>query len=166
MLFPIFFGHLTFASHRCWTIYIKKGVYLAAEAWRRQYGEAVHHEAKRDKGGQALHYVRPGVGPYVLGGRRQAAEPDGRAVYVSPDGLRLPDIVQAYEYDVARKEAAAGDGGHARQVVSFLEKFLQESGAEQRETSQAGFRVVVTTSTLEDWLFRGDHPVLACMSLQ
>ena len=37
MLFPIFFGHLTFASHRCWTIIIKKGVFLAAEAWRQEY---------------------------------------------------------------------------------------------------------------------------------
>ena len=26
MLFPIFYGHLTFASHRCWTVFVKKGV--------------------------------------------------------------------------------------------------------------------------------------------
>ena len=43
MLFPILFGHMTFASHRCWTVYVKKGVYLAAEAWRKLYGRAVRH---------------------------------------------------------------------------------------------------------------------------
>ena len=25
MLFPILFGHMTFASHRCWTVFVKKG---------------------------------------------------------------------------------------------------------------------------------------------
>ena len=29
MLFPNFFGHTTFAVHRCWTIMMKKGVFLA-----------------------------------------------------------------------------------------------------------------------------------------
>ena len=44
MLFPILFGHMTFASHRCWTIYIKKAVFLAAEAWRRRYGKSARHK--------------------------------------------------------------------------------------------------------------------------
>ena len=26
MLFPMLFGHLTYASHRCWTVYIKKAI--------------------------------------------------------------------------------------------------------------------------------------------
>ena len=45
MLFPILFGHLTFASHRCWTVYVKKAIFLAAEAWRRKYGTSVKHAA-------------------------------------------------------------------------------------------------------------------------
>ena len=40
MLFPILYGHLTFASHRCWTIYIKKGYLsccgsMAPKIWAR-----------------------------------------------------------------------------------------------------------------------------------
>ena len=59
MLFPIFYGHLTFASHRCWTIYIKKGIYLAAEAWRRKYGHGLQHEGKQEEGGVVVQFVRP-----------------------------------------------------------------------------------------------------------
>ena len=36
--------------------------------------------------------------------------------------------------------------------------------SEQREVEEQRF--VVTTSTLEDWLFRGDHPTLKAMSFQ
>ena len=36
MIFPILYGHLTFASHRCWRVFVKKGVYEAVEAWRKK----------------------------------------------------------------------------------------------------------------------------------
>ena len=32
MIFPILYGHMTFSSHRCWTVYAKKAVFQAAEA--------------------------------------------------------------------------------------------------------------------------------------
>ena len=54
MLFPIFYAHMTVASHRCWNVFVKKGVFLAAEAWRRQYGRAVRHAALQDDGGEIL----------------------------------------------------------------------------------------------------------------
>ena len=38
MAFPILFGHLSFTTHRCWTVFMRKSIYLAAEAWRRYYG--------------------------------------------------------------------------------------------------------------------------------
>ena len=48
MLFPIFYGHMTFASHRCWTVFIKKGIFLAAEAWCKRFGRVVRHAALRE----------------------------------------------------------------------------------------------------------------------
>ena len=54
MLFPIMFGHLTFASHRCWTVYLKRAVFLACEAWRRTYGQSILHSAKKAGGGVLL----------------------------------------------------------------------------------------------------------------
>ena len=72
MLFPILFGHLTFASHRCWTVFIKKAVFLASEAWRTEYGTAVrppspwiiisnHHS----QSGNLLHRKYPPQGSIV-----------------------------------------------------------------------------------------------------
>ena len=58
MLFPLLFGHMTFASHRCWTVYVKKAVFLAAEAWRAAYGRSVKHAAVTAGGGESIRHVR------------------------------------------------------------------------------------------------------------
>ena len=50
-------------------------------------------------------------------------------------------------------------------ALTFLQKFLNECCTESEERDESGQRFVVTTSTLEDWLHRGDHPILAPMSL-
>ena len=39
MMFPILFGHLSFTTHRCWTVFMRKAMYLAGEAWRQVYGQ-------------------------------------------------------------------------------------------------------------------------------
>ena len=53
-LFPILFGHMTFASHRTWTVYVKKAIFLAAEAWRALHGETVRRAVLADSGGELL----------------------------------------------------------------------------------------------------------------
>ena len=68
MMPPIVYGHLTYASHRCWTVYIKKGVFLAAEAWRREYGSSLRHKAKQDGDRAAVQFFGRGVDPYTLEG--------------------------------------------------------------------------------------------------
>ena len=35
MAFPILLRHLSFTTHRCWTVYMRKAIFLAAEAWRQ-----------------------------------------------------------------------------------------------------------------------------------
>ena len=66
MIFPILYGHMTFASHRCWTVYVKKGVFKAAEAWRRLYGSSIRHAAIRAGGGEIIQHFRQGMDPYPL----------------------------------------------------------------------------------------------------
>ena len=46
MAFPVLFGHLSFTSHRCWTVYMRKSIYLAAESWRQHYGQAAAQPCK------------------------------------------------------------------------------------------------------------------------
>ena len=66
MIFPILYGHMTFASHRCWTVYVKKGVFQAAQAWRRVYGRSIRHAAIRAGGGEIIQHLRQGMDPYPL----------------------------------------------------------------------------------------------------
>ena len=51
-VFPILFGHMTFASHRTWTVYVKKAVFLAMDAWRELYGATVRQATVADGDGE------------------------------------------------------------------------------------------------------------------
>ena len=84
MLFPILFGHLTFASHRCWTVYLKKAVFLACEAWRRTYGQSILHSAKKAGGGELLQHLRPDRPPYMMVGWKKIVE-NGLEFFEGPD---------------------------------------------------------------------------------
>jgi hypothetical protein len=151
MLFPILFGHMTFASHRCWTIFIKKAVFLASEAWRGEYGKAVRHAALKDGGGELVQYIRVGMDPYpLLGWKKIQMCENGAVAYEGPHGEVYEDLQQVYEHEVAAKALQTGVSEN-RLALSFLQKFLKECCSEQREEEQENARVVVTTSTLEDW---------------
>ena len=86
MLFPILFGHLTFASHRCWTVFVKKGVFMAFEARRKVWGEPVRRAAKKDGDGEMLQHLRPGLPPYPLLGWRRRTLEDGSELLDGPHG--------------------------------------------------------------------------------
>ena len=150
MLFPIFYGHMTFASHRCWKVFIKKGVFLAAEAWRREFGRAVRHAALRDGGGEILQYNRAGMDPYPLvGWKKIPLEGSDVVVYEGPDGQVFESLQDVYEQVVAIKTATAGVD-KSKVNLSVLQHFLNECCTEQEERSEEGRRFVVTSSTLED----------------
>jgi hypothetical protein len=165
MLFPILFGHMTFASHRCWTVFVKKGIFLAAEAWRSQYGRAVRHAALTDGGGAILQFKRDGYDPEPLPGWREVKLGDeGAVVYEGPNGELFDNLLAAYDYFKAQQCAQAGVAD-AKLPLTFLQKFLNECCSEKEHREEGEQRIVITTSTLEDWLHRGQHPILAPMSL-
>ena len=136
LMFPILFGHMTFASHRCWTVHIKKGVALAAEAWRLQYGNAVRHSALRAGGGELLHVIRSGRDPYPLLNWSKVERPDGTIVYEHKDGFLAQTLDEAYDHDVA----CAEQGAFQQDKASLL--YLKRLITEANQTEDDG-----TTST-------------------
>jgi hypothetical protein len=147
-------------------VFVKKAVYLAAEAWRREYGRAVRHSALKDGGGEILQFNRAGMDPYPLIGWKKVVPDDGsRITYEGPHGEVYEDLEQVYEYEIATKHAEAG-ADSTKVHLSILQQFLNDCCTEKGERTEADMRVVITTSTLEDWLNRGDHPILKPMSLQ
>ena len=60
------------------------------------------------------------------------------------------DLQQVYEQEVGAKAAQSGMSEN-RLALTFLQKFLTECCSEQQHKEEDGTRVVVTTSTLEDY---------------
>ena len=149
MLFPILFGHLTFASHRCWTVFVKKAVYLAGEAWRKKYGKSVRRAALRDGGGELIQYLRTGMDPYPMIGWRKVDLESGQTLYEGPNGDVVDDIQHAYELEVAAKASQTGLPEN-KVGLTFLQKFINNCCSEDQDTEIEGGRVILTTSTLED----------------
>jgi len=85
-------------------------------------------------------------------------------MYEGPGGEVFQSLQEVYEHVVAARIASA-DADKSKVHLSVLQHFLNERCSEKEEHSEEDRRFVVTSSTLEDYLYRGDHPVVANMSL-
>ena len=141
-------------------------VFLAAEAWRRRFGHAVRHAALQDGGGAILQYNREGMDPYPLvGWKKINTGEEGCHHYEGPNGEVCEDLQQAFEMELATKHIA-NSVDSTKVHLSVLQQFLNDCCSEKETRQEGEQRYVVTTSTLEDYLFRGGHPIVASMSLQ
>ena len=182
MIFPILYGHLTFTSHRCWTVYTKKAIFLAAESWRSMYGQSIRHAAIKAGGGEILQHLRQGMDPYPLPGWRWI-DCEGLRLLEGPHGERCPTSAEAFDIVAATCNAGSSQKD-VRQHLTMIQKFLNECCSEtitravvdDQDTDltaahsiapddppETVVRHAVTTSPLEDWLWRGDHPILVDM---
>ena len=88
-MFPILFGHMTFASHRTWAVYVKKAIFLAMEAWRGLHGETVRRAVLADSGGELLKVfytdARGNKSLWPLRGWKRV-EVDGESLLEGPNG--------------------------------------------------------------------------------
>ena len=167
MIFPILYGHMTFASHRCWTVYVKKAVFQAADAWRRLYGSSIRHAAIKAGGGEIIQHFRQGMDPFPLQGWRWV-KVDGENVYLENSiGLRCATTAEAYDCEFADIKSGENDKD-TREQLTFIQKFLNQCCTESLTMSEEEdgdhVRQIVTTSPLEDWLWRGDHPIVKDMN--
>ena len=55
-IFPMLFGHMTFASHRCWTVYVKKAIFLAMATWRALFAHTLIRNAIAEGGGEIVKF--------------------------------------------------------------------------------------------------------------
>ena len=172
MMFPILFGHLSFTTHRCWTVYIRKAMWLAGEAWRQAYGQLATQEVGAEP--SRLAYTFPsGVTVNLPTGWREF-ERDGIKVYESPDGFEYDSL------DLLEEQLKQGsEGGHCatagnaaavlRRVCTDLQEGAIEDDAPTEDApGSAGARArrgPVALSQLDDWLHRGDNPIVRDMNL-
>ena len=167
-LMPIMFNTMTYFSHRCWKVFIKRAIFLAAQTWRAKFGQSVRHSFIKDGGGIALRYMIKDKELYPLVGWQRVCLDNGAELYRHPDGTERGDLQSAYDYDVAVKsKSASGSSKDERKVaLTSLQRFLNEAEAETtQDMDRQGTRRVRTTTPVDDWLHRGDHQVLKDMPL-
>ena len=113
--------------------------------------------------------------PYPLVGWRWI-DVDGQRLLEGPQGKRCETTMEAFDFEMSTR--TDGTSKAPSQQLNFLHKFINEYGGETFELNpdDGGARVdgddiedskvdrqTVTTGPLEDWLWRGDHPVLKDM---
>ncbi|CAK0817607.1 unnamed protein product, partial [Prorocentrum cordatum] len=165
MVFPMLFGHLSFMTHRCWKVFMRKSIYLAAESWRRRYGQA---DAAESAPTASITYAAPGTGQQVAMPGWREVQREGETVYVSPDGEEF----DAIEYAHQAFQIANASGGSLRDATKALNKMREGEAEEVPEApgptveglAQGKFRGAVL-SQHDDWMHRGDHPIVRDMSL-
>ena len=91
-------------------------------------------------------------------------------VYDGPKGQRSTNVAKAFDQHMSSKVCSAKDKD-SKDALTILGKFLQDNlGTAQTQTDEQiqdqRRPVVITTSTLEDYLWRGDDPLVKDMSLQ
>ncbi|CAK0814408.1 unnamed protein product, partial [Prorocentrum cordatum] len=165
MVFPMLFGHLSFMTHRCWKVFMRKSIYLAAESWRRRYGQA---DTAESAPAASITHAVPGTGQQVaMPGWREVPR-EGETVYFSPDGEEFDTI----EYAHQAFQIANASGGSMRDVTKALNKMREGEAEEVPEAlgptfeglAQGKFRGAAL-SQHDDWMHRGDHPIVRDMSL-
>ncbi|CAK0841403.1 unnamed protein product, partial [Prorocentrum cordatum] len=165
MVFPMLFGHLSFMSHRCWKVFMRKSIYLAAETWRRRHGQA---DTAESAPAASITYAVPGTGQQVAMPGWREVQREGETVYVSPDGEEFDTI----EYAHQAFQIASASGSSLRDVTKALNKLREGEAEEVPEApgptveglAQGKFRGAVL-SQHDDWMHRGDHPIVRDMSL-
>ena len=174
MAFPILFGHLSFSTHRCWCVFMRKSIYCAKEAWRMAYGQIA-------TGGGApaeaqLTFKVPEDPPELLQGWHKEVR-DAVDVYIGPEGQELNAVAyaQLVVEETAQEDPEVQVPAKAKKLLQPLEYFRKkmqdmkegdhEELLEDATTSRTGKATYHTMSQLDDWLHRGDHEVLRPMSL-
>ena len=117
----------------------------------------------------------PDMDPYPLRGWRWD-NVHGQRLLVGPQGQTCETTVEAFDMEMSTP--TDGTSKALRQQLTMIQKFLNECCKEQVEPdpNDGGARLdgdglneskadrqTVTTGPLDDWLWRGDHPILKDM---
>ena len=91
---------------------------------------------------------------------------DGESLLEGPNGEMAATESEAYNLDIAARQLQHGGCQQAAVAASkFMQEFLLRMGEEKASEAQKdGLRIKVATSTLEDWLWRGEAPIVRDMN--
>ena len=173
MLFPILFGHMSFQTHRCWCVFMRRTIWLGAEAWRRYYGQL--QTTMVGSSSVAPQFQLPGGKLITLPSGWREELKDGSGIYIDPDGVQysseelVPLALAAFD-----EERQGGVRGATLRILTQSLGQLREGAQEEAEpvAEAAASQAPGAASTryhaydqLDDWHHRGSHPIVRSMSL-
>ena len=116
MMFPILFGHLSFTTHRCWTVFVRKAMWLAGEAWRQAYGQLATQDLEDEP--CSITYTFPDGATVALPPGWREGVRDGKTVYESPTGQEY-DSLDLLEDQLKRCRSGQGNASSGTAVTAL-----------------------------------------------
>ena len=174
MIFPMLFGHLAFVTHRCWTVFLRRAQFLAQESWRQAYGQLAIQGGLPDDSCE-ITYQLPDGREVKLRGWREGTRGD-TLVYEGPDGqeLSVEDFAQE-AVCVAREQPTTGRiagtaalrrlGHQMQEGCAEDPEIVEEADGSGTSERRGPGAKAVALSQLDDWLHRGEDPIVRDMCL-
>ena len=165
LVFPMLFGHMCYQTHLCWNVWTKTAVWRAMTAWRRSCKHLTSDPSDNTSMPAAarpqpehMAYAHRGLLSLMPKGWRSH-----EGGVLSPDDEWFASAQEAYKsYLVTHQCEKALSEEELRSLVQVAQhNFDKDVQGELIEVDGA----VVTANQLDDYIHRGEHPVLLHMSL-
>ena len=158
LVFPMLFGHMCYQTHRCWNVWTKTAVWRALEAWRRSCKQVVRDRLAVNKQPEQMAYAHRGLLSLLPKGWRHH---EGGVFSPDDDWFATPQ--EAYKAFLVQHqvEKILTDEELQHLVETARKNLSYENDTELIEVNGA----IVTANQLDDYIHRGDDPVLRDMSL-
>ena len=133
VIFPLLYGHLTYASHRTWKLYTKKAIFFCLEAWRRRWGDSVlRGRAANGQEGEPVVFCREGLDDLVLRGWRKVERTDeltGETLhfFVGPEGQTCSTVNEVFEQHQAAQRLCK----LPQHKLSFVQALLKQHAVQE-----------------------------------
>ena len=157
LVFPMLFGHMCYSTHRHWNVWIKTAVWRAQESWRRAYASQLPRPQQKASDREQLAIAHRGCMVFLPKNWRR--RPSDNAI-LAPDGSVYDSDASAlaahYQTESIARTVTTAD---MQQLVDFTQN--QNGDATTMEVNGA----IVTTNQLDDYIHRGQHPLLKDLCL-
>ena len=165
LVFPMLFGHMCYQTHRCWNVWTKTAVWRAMTAWRRSCNAMTTNSSSTETMRGAAR-PQPDQMAYAHRGLLSLLPKGWRSHeggVLSPNDEWFDSPQEAYKsYLVTHQCEKALTEEELRNLVNLAQQnFNQVAQGDLLEVDGA----VVTANQLDDYIHRGDHPVMLHMSL-
>ena len=159
LVFPILFGHLCYASHSCWTVFVQKALYQCTVSYDNAFPSEINQQYTAPPDGERVSCMVNGRNITLPDTWSRLTNEDDTIVIVNPEGeafLSEKEAILSYlNIKKANNELDASDW------IAMFDHYKTSGDVEEKKPDGG----VCTGSQYDDWLYRGTHPLVKDMCL-